>query len=99
MVTASARKKLPVTPVVAIRGTKTTTGVMVEKISGVEISRRARRTASVRDWPLSRWTTMFSTTTMASSITSPMAAARPSESHQVEGLSNDPEEQNLSLQP
>ena len=49
MVMARARKKLPVTPVVAISGRKTTTGVMVEKTSGVDISRMARRTASVRD--------------------------------------------------
>ena len=34
MVTASARKKLPVTPVTAMSGRKTTTGVMVEPISG-----------------------------------------------------------------
>ena len=38
MVTARARKKLPVTPVTAMRGRKTTTGVMVEKTSGVVIS-------------------------------------------------------------
>ena len=77
MVTASARKKLPVTPVVAISGRKTTTGVMVEKTSGVASSCSAMRMAVVRDWPASRWTTMFSTTTMASSMTRPMAAARP----------------------
>ncbi len=40
-VIASARKKTPVTPVVAISGTKTTIGVMVEPISGTVISRRA----------------------------------------------------------
>ena len=34
MVMASARKKLPVTPVMETRGRKTTTGVMVEPMSG-----------------------------------------------------------------
>jgi hypothetical protein len=38
IVIASARRKLPVTPEVTISGRKTTTGVMVEKTSGVEIS-------------------------------------------------------------
>ena len=74
---ASARKNVPVTPVIVIRGRKTTIGVMVDPISGSRISRRALRIASLRDWPESRCRTMFSTTTMASSMTSPTAAARP----------------------
>ena len=45
MVRASARKKLPVTPVTAMRGRKTTTGVMVEPTSGVAISCSAMRMA------------------------------------------------------
>ena len=77
MVMASARKKLPVTPVTEMSGRKTTTGVMVEPISGMVISLSALRTASARGSPLSRCMTMFSTTTMASSMTRPMAAARP----------------------
>ena len=52
-------------------------GVMVEPIKGVRISRRALRIACARGWPESRCSTMFSTTTMASSITSPTAAASP----------------------
>ena len=52
-------------------------GVMVEPSRGTRISRMALRMASARDWPASRCITMFSTTTMASSITSPTAAARP----------------------
>src|SRR5580698_939579 len=48
IVTASARKKLPVTPDTAIKGRKTTTGVIVDPINGVVISRRAERTASMR---------------------------------------------------
>ena len=38
MVMASARKKLPVTPVTAISGRKTTTGVIVEPTRGRVIS-------------------------------------------------------------
>ena len=41
MVTASARKKLPVTPVIEISGRKTTIGVIVEPIRGMVISCRA----------------------------------------------------------
>ena len=77
MVTASARKKLPVTPVTAISGRKTTTGVMVEKTSGRVTSASALRTACTRVSPESRCSTMFSTTTMASSMTRPIAAASP----------------------
>ena len=36
MVTASARKKVPVTPTIATNGKNTTTGVTVEPISGLE---------------------------------------------------------------
>ena len=76
-VTASARKNTPVTPVIEISGRNTTMGVMVDPTKGTRISRIALRIASARDWPASRCITMFSTTTMASSITSPTAAASP----------------------
>ena len=76
-VTARARKNTPVTPVIEMSGRKTTIGVMVDPINGTRISRIALRIASARDWPESRCITMFSTTTMASSITSPTAAANP----------------------
>ncbi len=76
-VRARARKNTPVTPVIEISGRKTTIGVMVEPTSGLLISRIALRIASDRSWPASRCSTMFSTTTMASSITSPTAAAKP----------------------
>ena len=76
-VTARARKKTPVTPVMEISGRNTTMGVMVEPTSGTRISRIALRMASARVCPESRCMTMFSTTTMASSITRPTAAARP----------------------
>ena len=48
IVTASARKNTPVTPVMAISGMKTTTGVMVEPISGTVISFSALWMASSR---------------------------------------------------
>ena len=38
-VTASARKNMPVTPVIEISGRKTTIGVMVDPTSGTRISR------------------------------------------------------------
>src|SRR5882762_2110754 len=77
MVTARARKKLPVTPVVEMRGRKTTIGVIVEPIRGTVNSRSALWMACERFWPASRCNTMFSSTTIASSITKPTAAARP----------------------
>ena len=77
IVTASARKKLPVTPDTATSGRKTTTGVMVDPTRGREISCSALRTAATLVSPASRCRTMFSTTTIASSMTRPMAAARP----------------------
>ncbi len=76
-VTASARKNVPVTPVIATSGRNTTIGVIVEPTSGALISWMALRIASPRDCPLSRCITMFSTTTIASSMTRPTAAARP----------------------
>ncbi len=77
MVMASARKKLPVTPVIEMSGRKTTIGVMVEPISGTMSSRRALCTARARSCPASRCRTIFSSTTMASSMTKPTAAASP----------------------
>src|SRR5271167_472175 len=76
-VMARARKNTQVTPVVAINGTNTTIGVMVENTSGVVISRKALLIASSRPCPASRCSATFSTTTIASSMTSPTAAARP----------------------
>ena len=77
MVMASARKKLPVTPVMAMRGKKTTIGVIVEPMRGTVSSRSALWIASKRFWPASRCNTIFSRTTIASSMTRPTAAARP----------------------
>ena len=77
MVMASARKNVPVTPVIEISGRNTTIGVSVEPISGTVSSFSALLVASSGPSPPSRCSTMFSTTTMASSITSPPAAASP----------------------
>ena len=77
MVTARARKNVPVTPAIETSGRKTTIGVMVEPISGMVISSSALWIACSRVCPASRCSTMFSTTTMAVSITKPTAAARP----------------------
>ncbi len=78
MVMASARKKLPVTPVTAMSGRKTTTGVMVEPMSGTrDLVQRLAHGVDARLRRRRDGATMFSTTTMASSMTRPMAAARP----------------------
>ena len=74
---ASARKNAPLTPVIEINGRNTTIGVIVEPTSGTRISAIALRMALARDCPASRCVTMFSTTTMASSMTRPTAAASP----------------------
>ncbi len=77
MAMARARKNVPVTPVMEIKGRNTTIGVSVEPISGTVSSLRALLVASSGPSPPSRCRTMFSTTTMASSITNPPAAASP----------------------
>ncbi len=77
MAIASALKNDPVTPVIVMSGRKTTIGVSVDPISGTVISLSALAVACSGPSPLSRWSTIFSTTTILSSITSPTAAARP----------------------
>ncbi len=49
-VTASARKKVPVTPLIVTSGRKTTMGVIVDPIRGTRISCSAFRMASPRDF-------------------------------------------------
>ena len=77
MVMARARKNTAVMPPRNTSGTKTTMGVRVEPISAGVSSVIALRAASSGVWPIERCTMMFSTITMASSITTPMQAARP----------------------
>ena len=76
-VIASARKNTAAMPPRKISGTKTTMGVSVEPIKAGVSSRTALLAASRRDCPSERCTLMFSTITMASSITTPIDAARP----------------------
>ncbi len=74
---ASALKNAPVTPVIVMSGRKTTIGVSVDPISGTVSSLRALAVACSGPSPPSRCSTMFSTTTILSSMTRPTAAARP----------------------
>ena len=93
IVIASARKKLPVTPVTAISGRNTTTGVMVEPISGVVISCSAVRTASTRVCPA---VAMHDDVLHHhDGVVDDQADGRsqPAQRHQVEALADDPEEQ------
>ena len=71
-----ARKNWPTTPDSRPRGAKTTTVVRVEPTTGATSSATALSTASGPS-PRARWRWMFSTTTTASSMTRPMATARP----------------------
>ena len=87
MVIARARKKLPVTPVTEISGRNTTMGVMVEPTSGIGHFAQTRCWMDCRRCsPASRCSTMFSRTTMASSITRPTAAASPPKVIKIEAL-------------
>ena len=75
-VSERARKNWPTTPERRPRGASTTTVVRVEPTTGATSSAVASQTASGAA-PASIWRKMFSTTTTASSITRPMATARP----------------------
>ena len=77
IVSASARKKTPVRPSRKASGMKTTTGVSVDPTSGAMMSPRPSRMACRRSPPLRMRAWMDSTTTMASSMTKPIAAAMP----------------------
>ncbi len=74
---ASALKNVPVTPVIVMSGRKTTIGVSVEPINGTVNSLSALAVACNGPSPPSRCSTMFSTTTILSSMTRPTAAASP----------------------
>ena len=77
MVSAKARKKVPATPSRKARGMNTTTGVRVEASRGRRISPKAWVTASKRGVPSEILAYTASTTTMASSMIKPIAAAMP----------------------
>ncbi len=84
IVRARARKKTPGTPSRKARGMKTTTGVSVLPTRAGPTSRVTDRTACDGECPASSLAWIASTTTIASSITMPMAAAMPPKRHQVE---------------
>ena len=77
IVRARARKKTPATPSRKAKGMKTTTGVSVLPTRAGPTSCVTDRMAWDGDWPASSFAWMASTTTIASSITMPMAAAIP----------------------
>ena len=58
-------------------GTKTAISTAVVAMIGPVTSRMARRVASMGGWPISSWRSTFSTTTIASSTTIPMASTIP----------------------
>ena len=74
---ARARKNTAVIPPRKTRGTKTTMGVRVDPISAGVSSWIALLAAWAGDCPMERWTVIFSTMTIASSITTPIDAASP----------------------
>ncbi len=74
---ARARKNTAVMPPRKIRGTKTMMGLRVEPMRAGVSSWIALRAASRGVWPIDRCTAMFSTMTIASSITTPTEAAMP----------------------
>ena len=77
-VTANGRNHSPATPGMKATGTKTATIEKVVAATASPISAVPRRAAVMRSAPRSRWRTMFSRTTIASSISTPMASASPS---------------------
>ena len=77
IVTANWRKNRPVMPLIKAHGTNTAHSTRATAITGPVTSSIAFRAASRDDkpWASQRWT--FSTTTMASSTTMPMASTKP----------------------
>ena len=71
---ANSRKSAPVSPPVKPSGESTAASVSVMAITGPVISFMPRIEASSGVRPSSMWRWMFSTTTMASSTTSPIAS-------------------------
>ena len=72
----SCLNMIPARPVRNIRGTKTTTVVMVEAVMASPISLAPKMAAAVTFSPFSTWRMMFSNTTMPLSTTMPAAMAR-----------------------
>ena len=77
MVTANWRKNWPVMPPRKAQGTNTAQSTRATAITGPVTSSIALRAASRGGRPCSSQRSTFSTTTMASSTTMPMARTRP----------------------
>ncbi len=73
-VRANSRNSAPVRPPIRPMGVYTAARVMVMAITGPATSRAPISAAATGDLPSSMWRWTFSTTTMASSTTSPMAS-------------------------
>ena len=76
IVSASGRKNAPATPVSSANGKKMTIVERLEPVSGGRTSASPERAGSA-ETRSSAWRAMFSTTTIASSATRPIAAAMP----------------------
>jgi len=74
----NSRRKLPTIPSAKVTGKKTAAMETVAAVAAKAICRAPREAASTGASPCSRWRSMFSSTTMASSITTPTARVRPS---------------------
>ena len=96
MVRASARKKVPVTPVTEIRGRKTTIGVMVETTSGVAIS--AGQCGRRFDARLARVAMEGDVFDHHDGVIDDQAdgGGESAEGHQVEALADGPEKENVT---
>ncbi len=77
IVTANWRKNCPVIPPMNAHGTNTAQSTRATAITGPVTSSIARRAASRGSSPRSSQRSTFSTTTMASSTTIPIASTRP----------------------
>ena len=73
-VRANSRNSEPVRPPVKASGANTAASVIVIATTGPEISRMPWKAACIGVIPSSMWRWMFSTTTMASSTTRPIAS-------------------------
>jgi hypothetical protein len=76
--TPNSFRKLPTMPCTNTTGRKTTAMATVAAVAANAICFVPRDAATWGDSPSSRWRSMFSSTTMASSITTPTARARAS---------------------
>ena len=75
-VTENSRKSRPTMPPMSKSGMKTASSDTVIDTMVKPISRAPRNAASLGAMPCSTWRMMFSTTTMASSTTNPVAMVR-----------------------